>query len=209
MSVTFLLPCECGYKLPVDATQCGLSLPCPQCQTDVTVPPLRRLQQLERVTGRPPAEATGRWGPRQALLLVGSIVLLGGVALVVLLHVVDPISTHLQMPPQWREQPPEYQNFYLQAAEVPDDLTLGESWRLWRTLKNQGINIGGHPLVEQHSRQLAQRRIATGFSIAIAVLGGVLLLLAFVVRQPGRDAARQPRRPTQPRPPGSKAAASA
>jgi hypothetical protein len=206
MSLTYLLPCRCGHKLPVDATQCGLALRCPRCKAQLDVPPLRRMQQLERASGSDRVEAAPRWGGRQALLLVGSTVLLLGIGLILYVRVFDPVPAQLQMPQGWRDAPREYQNFYLQAAEVPDDLTLGESWRLWQTLKNQGINIGGHPLVEQHARRVVQRRIATGFSVAVAVLGGALLTLAFVVGQPGRGPAAQRRRPTQQRPPGSKAA---
>ena len=48
-AMQYLLPCQCGQKLPVDASQAGLRVRC-ACGAEPQVPTLRGLAALERAT---------------------------------------------------------------------------------------------------------------------------------------------------------------
>lgn len=69
----YLLPCPCGQKLPVDASQAGLHIRC-TCGTELHVPTLRGLTALERASAggaRVTGARTGTWGPKQAVAFLG------------------------------------------------------------------------------------------------------------------------------------------
>src|SRR5689334_780477 len=79
----FVVPCSCGEKFRVRASQAGEQLTC-KCGATVSVPTIRGLRQLETVTDEQavPATTASRWqGPIFATgllaLFVGSVVLLG------------------------------------------------------------------------------------------------------------------------------------
>jgi len=42
----FVLPCACGAQIPVNRSQAGMSLPCPQCGKPVEVPTIRKLAEF-------------------------------------------------------------------------------------------------------------------------------------------------------------------
>lgn len=82
MKTSYLLPCQCGKKIEVDANQSGLAVRC-ACGAEHTVPALRSLASLERAA---PSAATGAvagvssrsaWGLRQGLIFLGLVVVAG------------------------------------------------------------------------------------------------------------------------------------
>lgn len=79
MKTSYLLPCQCGKKIEVDANQSGLAVRC-QCGVEHAVPTLRGLSSLERVAAPTVAAApTTRsgWGLRQGLVFLGLVVIAG------------------------------------------------------------------------------------------------------------------------------------
>jgi hypothetical protein len=83
MTQTYLIQCECGAKVAVEATQAGQSIDC-KCGAPVEVPTMRKLSQLERVAGAQ-ADAGPTWTRMQgSLFATGAVILLVSVALVVL-----------------------------------------------------------------------------------------------------------------------------
>ncbi|HEX7450492.1 MAG TPA: hypothetical protein VF306_23230 [Pirellulales bacterium] len=84
MKTSYLLPCQCGKKIEVDANQSGLPVRC-QCGAEHAVPTLRGLASLERAA--PPASAAAGasagggsrpgWGLRQGLVFLGLVIIAG------------------------------------------------------------------------------------------------------------------------------------
>jgi hypothetical protein len=73
----YLLPCQCGKKAEVDASQAGLSVRC-ACGAQLAVPTMRGLSGLERIEAAPralPSQPATAWGARQGLIFLGSIIL--------------------------------------------------------------------------------------------------------------------------------------
>lgn len=59
MSKTYLLPCKCGNKISVFASQAGDTLQCANCNSTLAIPTLRELAKLE-VLESPTRAATDR-----------------------------------------------------------------------------------------------------------------------------------------------------
>lgn len=75
MNRRFWLPCSCGKRFAIDASQAGESIAC-SCGRSIEVPPLRRLVHLEKLPedgGEPIAKI---WGWRQRLMLLGGAILI-------------------------------------------------------------------------------------------------------------------------------------
>lgn len=76
MTTKYLLPCECGNQVTVDATQAGLTVEC-TCGKELQVPTMRGLANCERASEEV-APPTSTWGAAQGMLLLGISVLLLG-----------------------------------------------------------------------------------------------------------------------------------
>src|SRR5579871_4799314 len=93
----YLLPCECGRKLPVSVSQAGDRIAC-ECGAVVEAPTLRRLKQLEPAgaavsasapsTTAAPVAKRRSWTPSQGVAFLGlALVAISGLGAVVLLAV--------------------------------------------------------------------------------------------------------------------------
>lgn len=77
MTTKYLLPCECGNQVAVDATQAGLTVHC-TCGKELQVPTMRGLSRCERATEEV-EQPSGDWSTGKGLILLGTIVLLLGI----------------------------------------------------------------------------------------------------------------------------------
>ena len=74
----FLLPCACGANMPVNRSQAGMSLPCPNCGKTVEVPTIRKLAEF--ATSAPvkkqakSGQATKWLGPIAAVSLIVGLI---------------------------------------------------------------------------------------------------------------------------------------
>jgi len=70
----FLLPCPCGASIPVNRSQAGMSLPCPQCGKTIEIPTIRKLAEFAvAVPAYKPVKSAAslRWlGPIAAVSLI-------------------------------------------------------------------------------------------------------------------------------------------
>lgn len=80
MSVRYLVPCNCGRKHPVEATQAGQTLQCP-CGQAVPVPTMQQLRALEQESHPEPLKGPPQTSLAQRLMLIGGVVLLAGAGL--------------------------------------------------------------------------------------------------------------------------------
>jgi hypothetical protein len=75
----YLLPCSCGQMQVIDRTDAGQTIRC-GCGKPLEVPTLTQIALLEPVAGpaRGAGRASSRWGLRQQLLTLGTLMILGG-----------------------------------------------------------------------------------------------------------------------------------
>jgi hypothetical protein len=79
VSRKYLLPCPCGRKVPIEAAQAGQRIRC-QCGADLDVPTMLGLSKLEELVQPDGASGSPKhaWGMRQAMPLLGGLILLSG-----------------------------------------------------------------------------------------------------------------------------------
>jgi len=74
----FLLPCACGANMPVNRSQAGMSLPCPNCGKTVEVPTIRKLAEFATsapVKKQAKSSQSATWlGPIAALSLIVGLI---------------------------------------------------------------------------------------------------------------------------------------
>jgi len=163
VSRKYLLPCPCGRKTPVEAPQAGQRVRC-QCGAELDVPTMLGLAKLEELLDERPGSARPKWawGIREAILLLGGIVFLAGLAGVIWLWTTWPKSIDmLELPP-------------FEAMGIWDEFQQG---------------ISAEPSLPER-RYLAAKRwhfqwlVAAG---AVAIIGALVIGSAFLVkpRPPG------------------------
>ena len=166
MTAYYLLPCTCGKKIEVDASQSGLNVRC-ECGAEVTVPTLRGLKELERASA-PPADRRAEppvstWGARQALMFLGTLILLGAAA---------PAALQVFTYPK----PPQLvPNFEELNREDIDQATLMQTFELWKGLRKDFSAEGEIP--EMHA-YLVMAENARKRLIFLSVVGGIGLAMA-------------------------------
>lgn len=165
----YLLPCECGQKIEVDAGQSGLTVTC-ACGKKLEVPTLRGLSGLEVVPSRgatQPAAAEAAWGPGQGLLFLGTVLLICGVIALALV---------LRTRPEWKVHSGNI------AVDV-DRLTPGQLFERWQELR-KGLVANEDPIRQSYDADWATfRRRRTMACLPLAI--GVLLIVAgFLMRKP-------------------------
>ena len=164
MATSFLLPCECGKKLRVENSQAGHILEC-ECGRRIEVPTFRGLQRLERVSESSTSASypSSTWGPRQALMLLGGLIVLASIGWQVYLG--------WEMQQRIEKLPDPNAN----AIQLPDELTAAASWRAWKQLQ-QGLRenpaTSVRPIVEHREqwRWAAYGTLGAGFVIIIVGL---------------------------------------
>lgn len=75
----YLLPCDCGAKLPISISQAGTTAPCPSCSKILEIPTTRQIRLLEIDADKVvPANPTASGGA--LLRVVAALLLLVGLA---------------------------------------------------------------------------------------------------------------------------------
>lgn len=174
MKTSYLLPCSCGRKVPVEPRQAGQVVRC-SCGASLEVPTLLEMAALEAAepdpgTRRPPRP----WGVRQALALLGAVIFLGTLVLVVFLLRAQP---HPPFPDKAEMDPGAV---HREARQ----LTPLQSRRIWQSLRARGPD--GRMPQEEHYRtdklgryheDLLRWRLSMGVVLTIAVAGLALVVI--------------------------------
>lgn len=173
----YLLPCTCGNRVEVDATQAGLMVEC-TCGSKLKVPSMRGLAECERVEEQAQS-STSNWGAGHGLLLLGGVVFLLGAVFAVYC---------------W--QVAEYNNKIEFTVSVDrdahrqdvDEMTPGQLWIEWiqmpRSLQSvqleeDPIGLRGRELIIE--RYVTQYRRFTWLGVVVAVVGLGLAVLGAVL----------------------------
>jgi hypothetical protein len=174
----YLLPCNCGQNLEVDAGQAGLQVTC-ACGAKLDVPTMRGLSQLRPAEPAAPdtaAAAPAAWGPGQGLMFLGGVL---GICGVIALAIV------LRTRPEWVVQSE-------QIARNIDMQTPAMLWGYWLELR-KGLVAGEDPVRQRYEQEWADYyRHRTMAIIPLAVglammLAGLALVAAGGKRRPRRS----------------------
>jgi len=156
VAVEYLLPCECGRKLPVQSRQAGQKVHC-ECGRAIVVPTMRDLGRLEQ-RHNSDAAVVGPWSTRSALIALGLLVTLIGVGLTAYVYWkmprFDPVAT---------------------GREV-NGMSPYETWQWWRYYERGIPRYPSDELIEAKQRELYLRRWSY-FTIGIGIFGLVIVLL--------------------------------
>lgn len=156
MRDSYLIPCGCGREIPVEATQSGQEITC-QCGQRLEVPTMRKLRTLQRVKRVGEAKRpAATWGARQAVLLLGAIITLGGLA--------------------WAA----YLYYFLQPRILKiEDLTPFQSWVAWQEELRPGLR---QPPPWEKPYLKGMKDFGRWLVVSQAVIGlGVVVMLSSVV----------------------------
>ncbi len=142
----FLLPCSCGRKLPIHASQAGEHVLC-VCGADLEVPTMREIAALEQDRSEPVVSRPAtRWGLRQQILLAGVVLTLAGVVLGAASYYFRPVRADIADYPPWM------------------------ALHVWMVLE-RGIDRPPHAMETAFQEQLHTYRQWMGVAAGLAVLG--------------------------------------
>ena len=180
MSTTYLLPCTCGEKLRIDASQAGLEVRC-RCGKDVKAPTLRGFSQLERIEEAATTTPLPEWGARHRLALVGTLIAACGLAIAGWFWWTSPpydpkISIDPRLPKQIAAQV---------AAMPPEELI--ESWS---KLAHEELDRSEPADLADYHRHVTRLRGFMYTGLAIATIGGLVLASSLVVGKPSPKPSR-------------------
>ncbi|MBW3596492.1 MAG: hypothetical protein KY475_04360 [Planctomycetes bacterium] len=171
----YLLPCECGRRVPVATSQAGETVVC-ECGRSLTAPKLRELRQLEPHAVKETAPRRPVWSFRQGVMFVAGIVVL-------LISIVTLVITGMQRSSLYTEKPEFHPEFIEQQLAQIDRNSPVENLELWRhEILEHGLTRPGDPgylLHRRAKRALTIRLIVFG---VIAAAGAGLIAGAFLVR---------------------------
>jgi hypothetical protein len=165
---TYLLPCNCGRKIPVEAPQAGEIVAC-ACGASVEVPTLLGLRKLELAEAPPqPAIIKTTWGAGQRLIFLGAIVILIAVAIGVWLFYIRPMDPFANISPD-------------QMKEKAEILSPAQSLHLWEMLDKGGLNPRKRGSEIVFEGMQAQYRIYWWLVGIVAGTGSVLIAAGIVL----------------------------
>lgn len=167
----YLLPCSCGQTVVIEPRQAGQSLVC-ACGKTLSIPTVLQIRNLE-LAQEPSQPAAKRWGGRQQLILVGTVVVLAAMVLagwylwqrpIAPADIVDPavIRKNIQNVPLW------------------------DAWTTWQKYK-EGIDTRRYA---SYDWAVAQFWIWLSISAALAAVGGSLIAAGML----SKGATAKPRR---------------
>jgi hypothetical protein len=160
----YLLPCNCGQNVEVDASQAGLQVVC-GCGAKLDVPTMRGLSQL-RVAEAPAREASvsqAAWGPGQGSMFLGAVLAICGVIALALVW---------RTRPQWEVQTQ-------QIVVNVERLSPAQLWEHWQDLR-KGLAPPDDP-VRKHFESDWERYRRHRMMAAIPFVLGTVMMVAGLV----------------------------
>jgi hypothetical protein len=149
------LPCSCGKKLLVEASQAGEEVHC-LCGAVLEVPTMKGLAALERAAPAERAKARKKkWGARQRVLLVGILVMAIGLGVAGWCRLFRPVLIDIQL------------------------LTPAQSWVLWQRLQGGLGNRQRDEIVYVTLRRWNSYWIR--FGLALAAAGAASVAGSFLI----------------------------
>ena len=168
MSITYLLPCACGRKIPVDSRQAGEIISC-ACGASLEVPTLLNLKTLERAEVSPqPETPKAAWSAGHRLVLLGVIVIFVAGVIGVWLFLSRPTDPYANLTPD-------------QIRESIQLLNPRSTWLVWLLFEKGGIKRHKQNLDQFLAGQKTQYQIYNGLLSILFGLGFVLIAAGIIV----------------------------
>lgn len=171
MSAKYLVPCQCGEKIAIDAAQAGQTLTC-FCGAKVVAPTMRGLGALERLEetkkpAKPGSEPQRKWSRAQGGLFSGGVI----VALLSLI-----VAGYFGL--AYSEMQENQSNMRRQLELVSTDQSydqLGAADLLteWKNMTAKGMEEPISVQWQQISHVARTTAVSIGIALAIA-LGGII-----------------------------------
>ena len=180
----FLLPCACGAKIPVNKSQAGMTLPCPQCGQAMDVPTIRKLAEFAPADSATKVVKNARawnWlGPIAAISFVAALIALtygGYLAYERYSYISQLTENGANLDTTEAEFMAELRKKALQSA--PSD-----TWDYWNVMIVDGLKDPDPPDLFKFQRYLASRvpEIRVSF-ITAAVCLVIFALCSFVMQR--------------------------
>jgi len=167
VSTKYLLPCSCGDRIAVDAAQAGQRVRC-SCGAELEVPTLMGLRKLEPSVATPqgPRRNPIAWGPRQALMLLGAIIVILGASWA---------AWCLASRPRF----------------VFDRLAPLDALSLWELLKS-GVDAPPAQIERWMAASREYGNLWAGVGWAAAAIGALIFAASFAIPGPSRKSRRMP-----------------
>jgi hypothetical protein len=162
----YLLPCECGKGIVIDASQAGQRIEC-SCGALLEVPTLRGVRELEPVQAATSgSRPTADWDSTRGMIFAGSLLLFVMGAAVVFFG-----YSGLQATPNITREA-EVKLF----DKVIDEMTLDEVYEAWKGIREHGLGEQGQNAYVniRNFRTGRLRIIATGMVLCVVGLLGSL-----------------------------------
>ena len=179
----FLLPCDCGAKLPVSKSQAGMSLTCPECAVSVEVPTIRKLATLALALPEKKRIKTGhglKWlGPIAAVSLLVGIVGLSYAGYLFYerrSYVAFAVANGANLDAKESD-------FIADIRKSAEKSAPADTWDYWNTMLNDGLTDPNPPDLFKVKRFLASRMPTMLNSLWVGLAGTAIFAGASLVIQ--------------------------
>ena len=178
----FLLPCACGANIPVNRSQAGMSLPCPNCGKTVEVPTIRKLAEF--ATSAPVQKQAKSGHAARGLGPIAAVSLIVGlIAFAYAGYLYYERYSYIALINE------SGGNFSVKEAEFLEDIrnhalesTPADTWDYWNVMLDEGLTDPDPPDLFKIKRYLASRApmlfgslFTGGIGLAIFGLSSFLL----------------------------------
>jgi hypothetical protein len=171
VTTSYLLPCPCGQKVPVEPRQAGEVVRC-SCGASLGVPTMLEMAALERAEPEPaPTRPKRPWGVRQSVALLGVAVFLSAMALVSCLVLTRPTPAKTPDAPT-----PESIRRKTQAFSAVETL---QAWRILRAGGLRQSKAGD----DRYQKDLFVWHLWMGVVLTIALVGVALFLTPLLTKR--------------------------
>ena len=126
ISDTYLLPCSCGRKIPVQLRQAGETLAC-ECGASLEVPKLSGIKKLEQAEPQDaPKPAREQWSLGHGMIFVGGLFIICAIGFAAWLLWAGPSDPYATFTPE----------AMIETAKTRNPV---QSLRMWRLLERSGL----------------------------------------------------------------------
>ena len=183
----FLLPCACGAKIPVNRSQAGMSLPCPQCGDIMEVPTIRNLSKFASTApeGKEPKRSRSvKWlGPVAALSFIVGLI---GLSYAGSLYY-ERYTTLTYVSQAGADLNLTEENFMAEVRKSASQSSPADTWDYWNIMLNDGLKDANPPDLFQAKRFLEARwpTLVSSFLVGLAGFGlfGIFSFLLQKIRK--------------------------
>lgn len=179
----FLLPCACGANIPVNRSQAGMSLPCPQCGNAIEVPTIRKLASFASAA---PAKKVIK--PTKSWNLLGAIAAISFIAgLIGLTYggylVYDRYSITSQLAQNEVDLNKTEEEFMEMIRTKALQSPPSDTWDYWNVMIEEGLKDPDPPDIFKFQRYLASRVPEMIGSLAAGGIGLTLFAISAFLMQ--------------------------